>query len=404
MTQILTQMQLHANGNAAMETGDHFKNGASAMGRGNALRKVALFFALLCIFIFGYVGKLQSQIFFFEGTIGKKGSVLGYIDLKKDSLMIILEINEDEIGAKHEIKSISLKEYSVSFQLNDLYDGKYNYFVVMPEGIIYGTEENLEEDGVPITDVRDDEGNRFNFYEFKIAVKKRVSNITSGTPNTTTTRAATYLTTNITDISFSETGGTQNITVSTDGKSYDVSLLPSWCSVSKSSGSFTLTCHANSGDTRTDWFKVKSDEKEARINVSQLGGVKAQSASIEKIWVEHNVSCGWNRFGMKIHVKFHVNGMLNKQGRCAAYFYFQNGNELKDYNGQYKSSDGRVAVGDSFKATYENSVWNDYSLVLPYDELHLNRGAYYLKFFVGIFDNNSKQIATSEYVNFTYNN
>lgn len=46
------------------------------------------------------------------------------------------------------------------------------------------------------------------------------------------------------------------------------------------------------------------------------------SAKIEQVWLEYNVYSG-NERGMKIHVKFSVNNMLNKSGNVVAYFYFK---------------------------------------------------------------------------------
>jgi tetratricopeptide (TPR) repeat protein len=229
-------------------------------------------------------------------------------------------------------------------------------------------------------------------------VEKEISELKTPTPKT-----ASYLSTSTTDVSFTASGGTKTITVSTDGSSYDVAYLPTWCSVSKSNGYFTLSCEGNTGDARADWFKVKSDSKEVRIDVSQSAGVKQPSAKIENIWVEHNFLCGYNRKCLKIHIKFSTDEMLYKQGSCNAYFSFQNGNKLIDYNGLYKATDGQVSVGESFKPPYESTVYNDFALVIPHDEFHLGRGSYYLKFYVGIFDNNGNQIATSNYVDFTYN-
>ncbi|MDR1348832.1 MAG: hypothetical protein LBJ63_10510 [Prevotellaceae bacterium] len=223
---------------------------------------------------------------------------------------------------------------------------------------------------------------------------------------TPTSKTTSYLSTSTTDVSFSASGGTKTITVSTDGNSYDVTYLPSWCSVSKSNGYFTLVCEGNTGDARTDWFKVKSDEKEVRVNIEQAAGVKTPSAKFENIWVVHNVLENpyniYSRKGMQIHVKFSVNGMLSKQGQLCVWFYFADGTALKDYNNAYKTSTGQVCAYDSFKATYENSIWNDFVLFMPYDELHLNRGSHNCKFQIGAFDNSNNQIATSEYQSFTF--
>jgi hypothetical protein len=130
----------------------------------------------------------------------------------------------------------------------------------------------------------------------------------------------------------------------------------------------------------------------------------APTAKVENVWVDHNViENGTN--GMKIHVKFSVEGMLNKQGQCAAYFHYATGAVLKDTNNRYATTTGDVASNaTTFKPTYENSIYNDFVIFMPYDEMDLRPGSYDLKFNVGIFDDNRKQIALSDYVNFTYNN
>ncbi|MDR2424426.1 MAG: SUMF1/EgtB/PvdO family nonheme iron enzyme, partial [Prevotellaceae bacterium] len=229
-------------------------------------------------------------------------------------------------------------------------------------------------------------------------------------PQSSAASSASYLTTDGTNFTFDSDGiNGLPITVSTDGSSWEVSLLPSWCSVKDKTGnSFRLVVNPNSGAARSDWFKVKSGNKEVRIEVKQTAGkqttgTKGTSAQIENIWVDHNFSCGYNRKCLKIHIKFTVNGMLHKQGHCNAYFSFQNGNKLIDSNRQYRATDGQVSVGESFKPSHESAVFNDFALVIPHDEFHLGRGSYYLKFYVCIFDNNGNQIATSNYVDFTYN-
>lgn len=220
-------------------------------------------------------------------------------------------------------------------------------------------------------------------------------------------KTATYLTTSTNSLNFNSYGSTSTITVSTDGNSYEVSYLPSWCSViNKTTNFFKIVCQSNSGDTRTDWFKVKSDDKEVRINIEQAAGVKVPSAKFENIWVVHNVlenQCNiYSRKGMQIHIKFSVDGMLNKRGNCVVWFYFSNGSELTDYNNLYKTTTGKVATSSKFKSTYENSIWNDFVIFMPYDELHLSRGSHSLKFKIGLFDQNDKQIVTSEETHFSY--
>lgn len=210
--------------------------------------------------------------------------------------------------------------------------------------------------------------------------------------------------------SFSSSGGSETFTVRTDGNSYEVNLLPSWCTVtSKSSNSFTIRCDANSStSSRSDWFQVKSGAKTVRIDVTQSGNVNTINASFENVWVEHNVVqyVGFMAVkGMKIHAKFNVNNMLNKQGLIQAYFAFQNGNKLNDYNGQYRAPDGQVSVWGNFTPNYVNCVFNDYVLFMPYTELHCGSGTSYLRFHLELFEKTSgswRSMASSSYINFTY--
>ena len=98
---------------------------------------------------------------------------------------------------------------------------------------------------------------------------------------------------------------------------------------------------------------------------------KSVSAEIEKVRVDHNDFDSNGNSGMKIHVKFTVRGMLNEQGSCALYFYDENGNALEDANDSYCTSKGTVATQKNFKPSYENSVYKDFKIFMPYSELHL---------------------------------
>ena len=199
---------------------------------------------------------------------------------------------------------------------------------------------------------------------------------------------------------YSAEGGSETYYVRTDGPSYEVTLLPSWCSVSdKTSSSFKIRWTANNtGSTRSDWFKVKSGSKEVRVDVSQAS--LGPSVEIEKVWVDYNQYSEGVK-GMTIHVRFSTDRMLGKTGNCNAYFYLESGTALSDYNGSYKTIDGKVSVGDSFTPRYESSIYEDFTLFMPYSELHMSSsGTHNLKFFVQIFYGNTA-LASSEYVSFT---
>jgi hypothetical protein len=126
-----------------------------------------------------------------------------------------------------------------------------------------------------------------------------------------------------------------------------------------------------------------------------------KTAEIESVWVGHNVYEN-NQKGMKIYIDFTVHNMLDRKGNCVAWFYFSDGTKLKDYNGQYRTTDGQVSKSEYYKPGYKDAKYTDFELFMPYDELHLSEGEFKCKFYVGIFDNNSKSMTTSEYQYFDF--
>lgn len=107
-------------------------------------------------------------------------------------------------------------------------------------------------------------------------------------------------------------------------------------------------------------------------------------AEIKDIWVEHDV---WedDSDGMRIHVSFDINNLEGATCRAVAYFYFERGEPLNDFNQRYCTADGKVSSGIDFEPRYVNTTFNDLCIFLPYDELHIERsGEYDLKFFISI--------------------
>ena len=76
-----------------------------------------------------------------------------------------------------------------------------------------------------------------------------------------------------TDVSFSASGGSKTLTISTNRGTPYASALPSWITVSgSSSSSMTIYCSANTNtSSRSDWFNVNAGNKSVRVNVSQSG-------------------------------------------------------------------------------------------------------------------------------------
>ncbi len=128
-----------------------------------------------------------------------------------------------------------------------------------------------------------------------------------------------------------------------------------------------------------------------------------QSSKVNKVWVDHNVYQNGQK-GMKIHIDFETKGAKGHTIWPVAYFYYSDGTKLQDYDGNYNTADNQVSTSQKGTATYDHSLWSDFTLFLPYDQLHLSSGNYNLKFNITIYDHtdNNKILTTYDYVNFTF--
>lgn len=86
-------------------------------------------------------------------------------------------------------------------------------------------------------------------------------------------KSATRLSVSTDNVSFSSSGGSRSITVSTDGEWRISTETNSWGHTSINGNTITLRVDANDGDSRTDYFVVKSGSMEKRINISQDGSL-----------------------------------------------------------------------------------------------------------------------------------
>jgi hypothetical protein len=118
------------------------------------------------------------------------------------------------------------------------------------------------------------------------------------------------------------------------------------------------------------------------------------SGRIEDIWVDYDVF-QFEQKGMRIHVKFAVDGYKDVSCQIVAYFYFASGEQLVDYNGEYATTGNNVAVYLPFTPVYESAAFSDFQLFMPYSELELADGQYALKFSVYIWDLSSDTTITS---------
>jgi len=135
-----------------------------------------------------------------------------------------------------------------------------------------------------------------------------------------------------------------------------------------------------------DWFRSSVNPK----------------GKFNKVWVDHNTEQN-NVMGMKIHAEFEVSHLKDVPCRAAAYFYFSSGNKLKDSNNAYNTKDGQVCVGKDFNPSYEESIYRDFELFMPYSELHMSDGKHSLKFYISLYvEEDANFFADSNWVHFTY--
>lgn len=214
-----------------------------------------------------------------------------------------------------------------------------------------------------------------------------------------------------TNISASASGTTESITVSCNRDwFFDYPYGNGMYSVTRNGNTLTVYIYDNTFTvSRTGSFYVKTTDgsKLQEITLSQAGKVNTSSSNttaiIDNVWVEHNVYQNSEK-GMKIHVHFYVNNMLNRTGRVSAYFYYDDNNStpLKDFNQRYRTTDGKVSTGKNYTPGYSNCLYDDFVLFMPYTELHCtDRKTYYLKFRVSIWSDQNVEMVQSDWTEFT---
>ena len=130
------------------------------------------------------------------------------------------------------------------------------------------------------------------------------------------------------------------------------------------------------------------------------------SAKIERIWFDHNVRKDDSE-GMKIHIRFNVDNLKSMNCRAVAYFLTEDGIALNDYNDLYNTESKKVSSRKIFYPESNHFYYDDLSIFLPYDELHLTPGEHKLKFFIIIWYKNPEldryiNLDQSCFVSFTY--
>jgi hypothetical protein len=137
----------------------------------------------------------------------------------------------------------------------------------------------------------------------------------------------------------------------------------------------------------------------------ELAGDYRSQASLSNVRVAHNVVRD-NALGMDIYVDFAIANHLDQQGQVIAYFYFDGpGNRaLRDFNGQYRTDSGNVAVGRWFTPGSQKARYDGFLLFMPYAELHMEPGYLHrLKMNIVIWGGTEwRQLQVSNWIQFWY--
>lgn len=90
---------------------------------------------------------------------------------------------------------------------------------------------------------------------------------------------------------FTSSSGSRSITVTTNG-AWNISLgAATWVHLSQSGSNLTVRVDQNySSDSRTDYFKLKSGDKEKRVDIYQSGNSSSNSSSSS---TDDNDGCAW---------------------------------------------------------------------------------------------------------------
>lgn len=209
--------------------------------------------------------------------------------------------------------------------------------------------------------------------------------------------STTYLRVSDDDIVMNADGGSEDITIYTDGAWYIDVNVASWGHLTKYSDSVVLRLDANtSRSTRTDYFIIKSGSYTKKVNITQYGNT-SPSGNITRVWVEHNVYYNGAK-GMKIHASYDVENMKDKYVHMYTYYYYgDNSTPLKNPYGN------NLSMSSSSIAPYESTTFNDTWHFIPYTNLNMQPGygSIDLSFDVSIKDGSGNQLDRDENNRFT---
>ena len=162
--------------------------------------------------------------------------------------------------------------------------------------------------------------------------------------------------------------------VYTDGRDYNVSMLPSWCRVTnKNSSSFTVFIDSNnSHEDRSDWFFVKSDSKEVKVHLKQSGKPISITASYYSGYLTHRYYLNGVEY-MKVNATIRVSGAKNLKLLAVATVQNKYGNSIyaaSSYS-NYAFNDGTFYAASELTPTSDDYSTYTVTVYVPNNALRL---------------------------------
>jgi hypothetical protein len=100
--------------------------------------------------------------------------------------------------------------------------------------------------------------------------------------------------------------------------------------------------------------------------------------TFEDMWIDYDITENGKK-GLRIHLKFTAINLKGVDAYAAVYFEKKNGEKIDGVSTEYRSKNGQLAVYKSLKPGYDEAVYKDLQLFMPYSEINVGTGKFDLK-------------------------
>lgn len=193
--------------------------------------------------------------------------------------------------------------------------------------------------------------------------------------STSTPDLATYL--HVNQLSYiwkkiDSNGGIDTYEVNTDGKDWTVWGIPAWCHLTKYPNSFWVSYDSNpSHEDRSDWFLVRVDNLEVKIDLKQEGSPLDIRAEFNNCDIQHN----FNQY-LKINTSITIRGAKYQKCLICAFFLDDDNKNVKaeyDYSKYAISETNDLYTAIEVTPTSDNAQTYNVSLYLPNNAMMLHK-------------------------------